>query len=639
MENRVAQTEKELQKDLSKAEKRYRETKVANQLKLKKLEEEHEKRGRKLDEKKRAMNKELEKLQASHERKMKTLHNDLEETEESMASAKKVKASLGLAQAQVKRLTSEKSAIAAQLEDKRVEAKNLEDQNRLLESEVRQEKASTAKLKEDSAALQSELQASKDKMRLQLSDDENVQRLQKENSELEAKLQEVKLSRDEDLDRSKRDARKWEEELIKKTREAEKLTRKFDNAAKELECLKRRRSAGLGEDSAGKDQARGKMNLAALLKTGSNFKKSIRRRIQLGGLHEDVSGRTIAAFGSSAEADSSSRQDGGGSGSLNIDFNANGDAIGKVKLVISKMLGGEVQEAKRRSSAPPSGSVQELNAASNGSSFVNVSIPVPSIPSPAKEKQVQRLFPIPEREVYVASNGMDAHGTIVVNVNPSELLGDSMKLKRFLINASAEICRTLGVSSNVVTLSNPRSFPVLVDIVIVGNSASTADILLKLAGICRDDSSPLRRGGSGILARFIDLVPICSTSGSPSNSGSYTQADKAEKTEKELANANEELAQLKDEQKSMSRTINTLKANLQGYHDAKQQMNENLGNSVSESQAVKFQLLEMQGETRKLTADLKFAEDKSNLLEMRLVEVRFVCSFTESLQFGLVNLR
>ena len=612
MEDRISQTEKELQKELSKAEKKCRETKIANQLKLEKLEVEHEKLGRKFDDKKRAMNKELDKLQASHERKMKTLHNDLEDTEANMASAKKLKTSLNEAQGQIKKLTSEAEATATKLEAANSELKHIEDQHRLLESELRQETASNTKLKEDNAALQDELEASKKKLSLQLSDDENVQRLQTENSGLESKIQEMKRARDEVMEDSKRRERKWEEDLIKKSREVEELTSKCEKVTRELLGMEERKvlreNNGIVDGSCGK----GNMNLAALFKEGANYRKVVRKRISLGELHEDVSARMANSFGSVAGAGASAGQEGVGSGSMNWNFDANGEAKGKAKIVTSKVTVGEVRGGA--SGAMPIGSRAGSGVGQSArtvSSSVNVSIPAPSIPSPVKEAPkdapIQRLFPIHKKEAFLASNKTDACGTLVVNLDPFDYLDDEMKLKRFIINTSAEICRTLGVSSKVVSISNPRAYPILLDIVIAGDSPSTVDIMVKLAGICRDDSSPLRRGGSGILSNFTDLVPMISAASSSPQNGSSSSL---------------ETAKLKEENKEMSRTINTLKANLKGYHDAKHQMNENLGNSVSETKAIKSKMLEMEGEVVKVRADLKIETDKAKLLEVRLEEAQ-----------------
>ena len=50
------------------------------------------------------------------------------------------------------------------------------------------------------------------------------------------------------------------------------------------------------------------------------------------------------------------------------------------------------------------------------------------------------------------SSDRSASGTLVIQLDPVDVVSDVKKTKKYLINASAEICRALKISTSAVTL-------------------------------------------------------------------------------------------------------------------------------------------------------------------------------------------
>jgi predicted nucleic acid-binding Zn-ribbon protein len=217
---------------------------------------------------------------------------------------------------------------------------------------------------------------------------------------------------------------------------------------------------------------------------------------------------------------------------------------------------------------------------------------------------------IAKKEAFLAANKTDAVGTLIVQTDPSEFVRDANKAKRFMINAGAEICRALSVSSTAVSVTNLRSYPVLVDISLDASvllTTTPADLIVKLAQMCRQSSSVLKTSGSGVLAAAVDLVPLLVTpTGSPAPDATRLQ-------------------ELTSENQDMTRTIAMLKANLAGYQDAKNEMNKSMDSAVSEQRnranSINTAKQELEVSLSQMVAELKLKEAELKLESERVAQL------------------
>jgi len=638
MEEKIASVKKECDQEVKRGDKRLSDTKVNNKLQIKQLEEAHT---MKLKDLRKSFAKVSEKANADHERKMKELASGFEDEEiDAVAVTAKAKAlskQLKAKKEELEILKEDMEKTQRLLDSSKAANRDLKGEAELLKNEVSEKTGLVEKYKDESKALEKSLEDAKKEMRLQLSDDENVQRLQTENSKLAERVANAKAEGELADEEARKKYREKETELVEARKKVAALQSEAEKAQRSLEAKSK-----LEKEKQAEDDKENKTSFSFLLRKGKNVQ--FKKKINLGFVTEDVSGRRKEALGSAAEA-SSATTPGLGSGSMSMTIGDGGEVLSKAKvksekvvmvekkskMIIASGSSGPVQGSGSGSgsgfgSGSKSGAMATGSAAGSGNK-ISLSIPGPGMPSPVKQAPAPMFTKsLAKKADFAAPNGKDYCGTIVIHMDPNELLSDAKRLKRFSIDAMGEICRALSISNSMVQLSNVRAYPVLVDITIlkseaISNYSSTdaGDIILKLADICRDPSSAFKTAGSGVLATAVDLVPLLSSSSAspatPPNSiaSNPPSADSGK------------VAELQKQNKDNLRTIATLKANLQGYHEAKQQMNENLNAGVSNAKELEIANSDLQtklgkaeAEVESAKAELKVLEDKVAIMEQRL---------------------
>jgi chemotaxis protein histidine kinase CheA len=504
-------------------------------IKLQALEDENKRAKRALDDQTTSLTSSLETMQEEHERKMKTLHSDIEESEINVKSAKSAKD-------KIRDLTRENEELSSKLSKSKAEEKRLttelnatKDAKKEVDRKLEDDEEHVARLKADNEDLSEQLESLKSSKKL--SNDENVSRLEKEAEKLHEQARASTAQHEQDLDALKAKLRKTEEDLVSK----ERSLKDKENTAKELrESTKKLEQAvadsksniftsnlygspsGLSKKS---DENGGRSNFSALLKKGKDMQ--IKRRIVLGEMSMDMSGKASeGGLGSAAESAPPGADL--GNGSMSESFAPQGLSEGKKKVTAAESFSGKASQGASSGSGAGSGAVSGTSQGASGSAppsgsgagsgAVSGTIPSPtlSIPSPTATPAASSpmsstiVRQIAKKEAFLAPNKKDSVGTIVINTDPTELLLDPMKMKRFITSAHGEVCRALSVSTNAVTVSNVRAYPVLVDVTLDAAvcTSPTPELIVKLAEMCRQSSSVLKTSGSGVLAAAADLVPL-----------------------------------------------------------------------------------------------------------------------------------
>ena len=666
IEEQVRQVEGELQNDLSRSEKRYKDTQVAEKMKVKALEDEMEKTNKGLEQKRKKLQQDLDEVQASHEKKMKLLRAEIEDSETSAAGTAELRKKLAAAEAKVSALTDDENASRLQLEkaiaqEARVakESKVYSVKVKVLEGKVDDLEDLVGRLKRQKTEVEEDLDALKKEGTVAANDDEVAKKLQRENTQLNGKIADLKARHDEEVEELKGRLRESNEKLIR-------LQMNLDETADMLSEIKsdkanledavaaykkagtasstvstpassfeesgggdergassKRNASGSGSAPPGSGSRSGtfkgpetdvsgnkkhKTSFSALLASGKAW--SVKRRLVLGnGSSSGGSKQRSSAMGSgSGSAESSHARPGLGSGSIDMQIAPGGQLKSKPTIKVdpspvvdSSSSSGE--QAKPRAQGSGSGSAK--GGSRSGSSetvgtTVVAELPLASPYAVVAEKSYSAAdFRNPE-------NGSLASGTLVVQSDPSDYLDDAKKTKRFLINAAGEICRALKLSPSTVTLSNLRPYPILVDITI--DTASAADLMASLVPLCNEAGSALKTGGSGVLSKVVALVPLLPSPATAAPPPAVAPAVAPVVVPDVSSSAEAE------------KTISSLNSEIMRSEEAKRQLNDKVARLEKDREAVQIKLDSALANLDQLTIDVSNARDEAARATARVAQ-------------------